>query len=386
MSRIKRVIVIVPAAFLCIGVFSVLLSFDYASRLLSVAFCLICIFFIICLTQKRIRLIICLIYLLAVSSLTIVFSVTLYRSYYANNREIIDMCNSAYPGVFSVKENEEDHLKFYVEKYYINEGLRIKDVSFSPKDCLTIANSVINVNNGFSLSFEYPNGALITFSNYDNERFCDVCFDNSKTRGYIVPNLGYYDNYTGFDTYYIYGAMNDLPTFEESKAKRNIQGHYLKMLEYILNNAVLITDKHTYNEEYFSSCYLSDDHSFGHLLESLSNTNSQIVFVEDDTREYGDRYSRSFLSPDWFSLTDIAVNMNIYMEKKVDDQTSNYLSHYLFVGSDKPNDTIVYLNEHRLYMILLCLGVFEAILIFSGLIILVEDKKHPNNLAKIRPQ
>ena len=78
--------------------------------------------------------------------------------------------------------------------------------------------------------------------------------------------------------------------------------------------------------------------------------------------------------------------MNIYMEKKVDNQTSDFLSHYLFVGSDKPNDTIVYLNEHRLYMILLYLGVFEAILIFNGLIILVEDKKHPNKRTKIRPQ
>lgn len=302
----------------------------------------------------------------------------LLNNYYVNNREAIEMCSKEYPGVFSVIDNDSNSLELYVNNYYVNEGLKITDVSFTPNDCLLIVDKINNKDTGFVLSFVFPNGAIIKFCNNDGE-FNEVVLDNSNTRGFIVPNLAYYKNYSHFDRYYIYGAMNDLPSFEESKNKRNIHSNYLDMLEYAVNNAEVYTDKHTYQEEYYSTNYINSVHSFGCLLDSLCVTErrNHIHIEENDMRNYSDtRYSQHFLSPDWFSVNDIAWNMNTFMEKPIENQDTNTFYDSILLDCENALRQINRLKESQYYLIIGISIVIEVLLLWGyiKLFVLLRNK------------
>lgn len=321
---------------------------------------------IACFYKKKMIKLFLLGYCIIVLSLTILCLCRLSANYYLTNRDIIKMCYQEYPNVFSVIRNDDNALELYINNYYLNEGIRITDVSFTPEDCLRIAKMINNKENGFMLSFSFPNGAIIEFRNNDGE-FKEVVLDNSNTRGFIVPNLAYYKDYIFFDRYYIYGAMNDLPSFEESKNKRNIHSNYLDMLVYAVNNAEIITDRHTYQEEYFSTNYTNSNHSFGYLLESLNDTgNMNIQIEENNMREYSDtRYSQHFLSPDWFSVNDIAWNMNTFMEKPIDNQDSNSEYNSFLLDCEKIVQHIILLKESQYYLIIGISVVIEALLLWG---------------------
>ena len=317
-------------------------------------------------------------YCIIVLSLTILCLCRLSANYYLTNRDIIKMCYQEYPNVFSVIRNDDNALELYINNYYLNEGIRITDVSFTPEDCLRIAKMINNKENGFMLSFSFPNGAIIEFRNNDGE-FKEVVLDNSNTRGFIVPNLAYYKDYIFFDRYYIYGAMNDLPSFEESKNKRNIHSNYLDMLEYAVNNAEVYTDKHTYQEEYYSTNYINSDHSFGCLLDSLCVTerSNHIHIEENDMRNYSDtRYSQHFLSPDWFSVNDIAWNMNTFMEKPIENQDTNTFYDSILLDCENALRQINRLKESQYYLIIGISIVIEVLLLWGyiKLFVLLRNK------------
>jgi len=311
---------------------------------------------------------------LGVSIFVIAFCLgNLIPKYYMNNREIIKTCYDEYPQVFSVIKNNSRSLELYVNEYYESEGL-ITDVTFTPEDCLHIAEEVAAPDNDLDLSFVFPNGAVITFTDRSNGVFKGVVLDNSGTRGYIIPNTAYYDEYVIFENYYIYGALNDLPTFEESQKRHGIHENFLKMLTYAVNNANVYTDRHTYKEEYFSTNYLYDDHSFGYLLDSLSESEdkSNIYIEENDMRVYTDRYTMPYLLRRAnIRFDDLALSMESLFEKRYEEAPDSVFE-YLVRDNDEFADEISHLKESHYY---LTIGISAATgSVFLCLIIIARKK------------
>lgn len=349
---------------LLIGILLILFSLIWEMRMMFLIITIILCSFSAFMRKEKTRNCYLMCCSIIVTVLIVLFTCVLVLKYFFYNREIIKQCYSEYPGVFSVIENKNDQLALYINEYYIpQEGFYITDVTFTPEDCLYIADEIVVSNHEFTLSFYFPNGAKIAFSNYQNGEFKDVVLDNSNTRGFIIPNLGYYKDYNHFEHYYIYGALNDLPSFEESKIQRNIHANYLDMLIYAVNNATVFTDEHTYQEEYYSTNYLDSDHRFGYLLDFLCiNESKDSIHVDNDVREYTDRYALPYVIHDWFSVNDISKNMNIYMEKQFNSGLSVFFNDYVYLRSGKYINII---KEKDYYIVICTLLISETILLFG---------------------
>ena len=365
-SKIEKIVLVILLIFLLLGIIMMLLPTSTIIRLILIVINLI--LFMSCLyvykenTRRGLLITFCVICLVAI----IVCSAILYRKYYSNNREIIEVCNSNYHNVLSVISNDKESLRFYVNNYYSpSDGFYINEVTFTPEDCLQIAEEIVP-RDGFALSFEYPNGAIITFSNSCDGRFRDVILDNSNSRGFIVANLGYYKNYTHFDRYFIYGALNDLPTFKESQEHINTHSNHYDMLYYAVNNAEVYTDQHTLEEEYYSTNYISSDHQFGTLLNLLCENRNCEIYIDNSIHYYTDRYSLPFVVHDWFSVNDISQNMNVYMERHNDGHIPDSLIEYLVMDASDVCEYTDHIKESG-YFWMIGIEIITEILLIYGL-------------------
>ena len=131
--------------------------------------------------------------------------------------------------------------------------------------------------------FLFSNGTKLLFSDINNGRFKDVTIDNSSAYGYTITNISYFSEYTCFEHYYIFGALNDYPIFTQSLQEylnNQINGVPSKryevdrtLLRYAVNSAHMTTDKYTYD--------LIGD-MIRNLADNEENVNRIVIEDQDD--------------------------------------------------------------------------------------------------------
>lgn len=235
--------------------------------------------------MKKIITIICITILLITNTLIGLFTINKLSVYFGHgNTQIINYALKQYSDLLFVEKNSEKELVFYIYEYwYDNFETDEGGTLFDPRDCIEIMKNVEPMieNEDMKLSFHFSNGTIITFKDYGDNKFNTVEINNSNARGFIIPNISYYVDYTCFSRYEFFGAFHDHNRYDEEFGEGD-----KSILEYAGSNATIVIDEYTHDEIY--NRYYKQDlqfDTFGELIMFYCNTQDNII-IEPTTLSY----------------------------------------------------------------------------------------------------